>query len=58
MEAVQDAAAASEEDTIFSGESGANPRISIKDFPLPLFLPSGFLGVVFSRYKESDIILG
>ena len=34
MEAVQDAAAASEEDTIFSGESGANLRISIKDFPL------------------------
>ena len=42
MEAVQDAAAASEEDTIFSGESGANLRISIKDFPLPLFCPLGF----------------
>ena len=42
MEAVQDAAAASEEDTILSGESGANLRISIKDFPLPLFCPLGF----------------
>ena len=43
MEAVQDAAAASEEDTIFNGESGANLRISIKDFPLlPLFRPLGF----------------
>ena len=40
MEAVQDAAAASEEDTIFNGESGANLRISIKD--TPPFLPSGF----------------